>query len=150
MLSVYGRTLSPPSPHFVSHSVYLSHFSIFISCSIAFYTSSSLPLLCFQLSLFLYYRKSLLSHVWRAERKCPEKTWYQLNRSALSRERSESFLALAGWGHVCSGWTKGRDILKKSLSLSFSLCNADLLYVSRLIQHLCFVKHITVMQESGA
>lgn len=113
-------SLPSPSAHFVSHSTCLSHLSLLISCSITFYTSSSsLPPLCFQLSLFLYYRKSLLSHVSEHSANVTKKTWYQLNRSALSRERSECFLAQTGWGHVCSGWTKGRDICERSLSLSF-------------------------------
>lgn len=56
--SVYGGTLSPSPHHILSLTLYISPILSLISCSITFYTSSSLPPLCFHLSLFLYYPKS--------------------------------------------------------------------------------------------
>lgn len=112
-----------PSPHpILSLTLYISPILSLISCSITFYTSSTLPPLSFYLSLFLYYSKSPPQWATCGELSpnVSKRTWYQVNRSASSRESQSVPLAPAGWVCVCCGWTKGEDILV------FLRCNTDL------------------------
>lgn len=128
--SVYGGTLSP-SPHpILSRTLYISPILSLVSCSITFYTSSSLPPLCFNLSLFLYYPKS--PHKPRGG-----------SRAQMSRRKHDTNLIgqhcpekgqSVSWARPAFGPGRMRTCVEpkvgtflKSLSpLCFSLCNADL------------------------
>lgn len=143
------------SPHFVSHSVYLSYsVSHLLFHHILHLLHPASPVFSLKLIPVLP-QIPPMSHVWRAKPKChkKKKTWYQLNRSGLSRERSACPLGLAGlWPWLdedmwdAAGPKVGTFL--KSVSLSFSLCNADLCLQADTASG--FVKHITVTQESGA
>lgn len=124
---LWQEPLSFTSLHFVSRSVYLSH-----SVSHLLFHHTLHLLHSFYLSLFLYYSKlpqqgscvELSPHVSR-------RTWYQFNRSALSRERSDCLRGSASlWSWLDEDvWDatepKVKSFLKKSQSV-FNLCNTAL------------------------
>ena len=105
VLPLFMAGPSPPhSPHpILSLTLYISSILSLISCSITFYTSSSLPPLCFHLKVFLNYPISphqprVASRAQMSQRK------HDTNRVGSA--------SLWPWLHeyVCCGWTKGSDI----------------------------------------
>lgn len=155
-LSVYGRTPLPlTSPHFVSCSVYISlSVSHLLFHHILHLLHPASSVVSVKLIPVLLQIPPQPATCGEPSPNVTKRTWYQLNRSALSGERSE---CSSGPASICSQpdenvrvapEPKVRTFLKSlSLCLSPSVRQT---YVSRLIQHLCFVKHITVTQGSGA